>query len=849
MPTLMNRSTLLAFPALCALAAAGAGAQCRPEWQYPFGINGVAVPGQGGSVYAIFTHTMFDEDGPGPAQPSLIAAGYFEQAGGVPAQSVARWNGESWSAMGPGLGHEVRALMVFDAGAGPALYGAGTFNNPLRRWTGTAWASVTPPPSITRIHAAAAVDTGAGQTIYAFCQRTITPDPAVDGVYRYDGSAWVRVGAGDPDAPLTPHAFVSFDDDGPGPGPTRVYVGGTRGSRTACVARLEGDDWVPVGEWTMSSPTVYSLAVFDADGDGPALPELWAGGSFTFPDGGPSRRHLARWTGSQWAPVAAGSPSGTVRVMADVSAFVGSPALLIGGSFTSVANQSIARLALCDGAEYSALGPWTPNEAGPVASTPIRTAGVVDVPGGQRILVGGYFDTIGPLLAQRIALWDGLNWNLMGSGLRSVPDLLFEADLGPAGSRTLLNATGAAAGPHLPAVLSRWAGDRWEPSPDRFDSSILAAAELDLGDGQGRKLYCTGRFSQVNGVAAPGIVRRDGGQWSPVGSTFGGASASIAAVTAYRAPGSASPSLIAAGRFTDQDGNPRAMVASWSGSQWEPLGGTMMHESVFGPRVDCLATIDEGAGAVLVAGGWFRQAGGVAAASIARWDGAAWSPMGAGFEQNGTAGFVSALAVLDEDGPGPATGTLYAATVVQPSQGPEVTRVSRWVGGAWEDVATGSRVTQLAVFDEDGPIGPRPASLFASGNFTSIGGVNAGNIARWDGRRWSALDGGLDAPYAVLAPASGAAGLPAGLYAGGRFTEADEEPAPHAALWTRCSCPTDQNNDGAHTSTDIQLFLLVWQSAVAPQSPSGDVNGDGVVDSRDISAFLTAWLAAVQNGC
>jgi len=847
MKNLRSRLTLPVFPALCALAVTQTGAQCPPQWDYPFGANGMAVPGRPGSAYAVFTHTMFDEDGPGPAPPSLIVGGFFEQAGGVPAYCVARWDGQSWSPMGAGLGHEVRALMVFDPGDGPALYAAGTFSGALRRWTGAAWVNVPLPPSITNIEAAAVLDTGAGQAIYAFCHSV--PNPAVDGVYRYDGSAWTRVGEGDQDLPQTPYAFVAFDEDGPGPEPSRVYVGGMRGARTACVARLEGDDWVPVGDWTMSSPTVYALAVFDSDGDGPGLPELWAGGSFVFPDGGTSRRNLARWTGSQWAPVAAGSPSGPVRVMADVSGFIGSPALLIGGAFLSVANQSIARLALCDGADYSALGPWTPNDAGPILSTPIRTVGVVDTPGGQRIVVGGYFEAIGPLLAQRIALWDGRDWDLMGRGLRSIPDLLFEANVGPGGERTLVSATGASVGAHVPAVLSRWAGNRWEALPGDFDSSILAAAELDLGDGQGPRLYCVGRFSEVDGVAAPGIARRDGEQWTPVGSTFGGTSARIAAVTTYRPPGAASPSLIAAGTFTDPDGNARAMVASWNGSQWEPLGGLMTHESVSGPSVQCLATIDEGAGQVLVAGGWFTHANGVAAASIARWDGAAWSPMGDGFEHNGTVGVVHALAVLDEDGPGPATGTLYAAAIISPPQGPAIRRVSRWVNGAWEDVATGARVTRLALYDEDGPAGPRPESLFVSGEFTSIGGVSAQNVARWDGRRWFALDGGLDAPSPLLAASSGGAGLPAGLWAGGRFTEVDGSPVPYAAVWTRCSCPADQNDDGEHTSADVQVFLTIWQFAVGTQNPRGDINGDGLVNSLDISAFLAAWLAAVQHGC
>src|SRR5690606_27287296 len=47
--------------------------------------------------------------------------------GGEPASNIARWDGESWSAVGAGMNERVRALAVFDDGAGPALYAGGEF--------------------------------------------------------------------------------------------------------------------------------------------------------------------------------------------------------------------------------------------------------------------------------------------------------------------------------------------------------------------------------------------------------------------------------------------------------------------------------------------------------------------------------------------------------------------------------------------------------------------------------------------------------------------------------------------------------------------------------------------------
>ena len=56
--------------------------------------------------------------------------------------------------------------------------------------------------------------------------------------------------------------------------------------------------------------------------------------------------------------------------------------------------------------------------------------------------------------------------------------------------------------------------------------------------------------------------------------------------------------------------------------------------------------------------------------------------------------------------------------------------------------------------------------LIAAGDFTSIDGVPANNIARWDGEMWHALGGGTDDTIHALMVYNGP------LIAGGAFTEA-----------------------------------------------------------------------------
>ena len=82
---------------------------------------------------------------------NLIASGDFSLAGGVLANSVAQWNGTSWSALGNGI--DVGDGFTLDGSAlALAVYGGnlivdGDFVKPgtlehLRQWNGTAWSAL-----------------------------------------------------------------------------------------------------------------------------------------------------------------------------------------------------------------------------------------------------------------------------------------------------------------------------------------------------------------------------------------------------------------------------------------------------------------------------------------------------------------------------------------------------------------------------------------------------------------------------------------------------------------------------------------------------------------------------------
>jgi hypothetical protein len=118
-----------------------------------------------------------------------------------------------------------------------------------------------------------------------------------------------------------------------------------------------------------------------------------------------------------------------------------------------------------------------------------------------------------------------------------------------------------------------------------------------------------------------------------------------------------------------------------------------------------------------------------------------------------------------------ATGyRLVSGPQEEPRFAPLTTGDANWSDrfGFW---GTDGKVRALAV---DGR-----GNLYVGGDFTTVGGLVAANrIAKWDGRQWSPLGGGMDAE--VLALVIDRTGH---LYAGGTFTTAGGLPANRIAMW------------------------------------------------------------------
>lgn len=215
--------------------------------------------------------------------------------------------------------------------------------------------------------------------------------------------------------------------------------------------------------------------------------------------------------------------------------------------------------------------------------------------------------------------------------------------------------------------------------------------------------------------------------------------------------------LYALGKFTHAGGSLVGEgIASWNGQTWSSLQ-TGLSDPGGGAAGVSASVFDDGSGPMLYVGGEFSIAGGSFSRGIARWDGSQWLPLGeAGLSNDDRSVVVTDLAVYD-DGRGPA---LFVAGSFTSADGIAVDGLARWDGSGWSSVGSPAGgygyITSMATYDDGNGL-----ALYVSGDFTSMAGVPARRLAKWDGTRWSEVGGGLGAPadHMVSFDAGDGAGL------------------------------------------------------------------------------------------
>ncbi|HEX5051590.1 MAG TPA: hypothetical protein VFZ65_07460 [Planctomycetota bacterium] len=670
-----RRASFVLFATFAGFATSPAGAQCAPRFAAGTGNMGFwSATGSAG----VTATCVWDPDGPGPATPVLVFAGYFDVAGdaraqklatldpvtgvwaelgggmpsyysatsllpmangdlvaagsfasvgGVPVNGIARWDGTTWHAYGNGLASGVRSVAVLPNGdlvaCGDFYLGALSY---LARWNGTAWTSLGAGVNAA-VHAMAVLPNGdlivggmfnqAGGQPAARIARWdgttwsaipgLPQNPGMDavealavmpngdliaalgwGVFRFDGVAWGALGSSVFGLSGFAGALLVL--------PNGDLIAGANAYLTSGVFngvyRWDGTAWQTIGG--ACSGLVRCLALQPSG-------ELIAGGAFAY--AGTTRVDFAAsWDGANWSPLSRGT---TDVVFALAAAADGSH--IAGGNFTTIGGVA------CNHVARWAAGTWSPLGGG-VDGT-VRAAVVL---ANGDVVVAGDFLAVSGLVARRVARWNGSGWVPLGGGCNGFVNALAvlpNGDLVAAGEFTLAGG--------VPANrIARWNGTTWAPLGAGIDYRALALHVLPNGD-----LLCGGEFGFAGGIAAQNVARWDGTAWSPLGN---GVPFTVRAL-ADRPGGE----LVAAGEAQPYG----ARIMAFDGTAWSSLPSGAGADNT----ITALASLP---GGDLAAGGAFTTMDGAPASRIARWNGAAWSPLGAGLDATAHALAVTASGEL-----------------------------------------------------------------------------------------------------------------------------------------------------------------------------------------------------------
>ncbi|HTI71677.1 MAG TPA: hypothetical protein VMF06_17005 [Candidatus Limnocylindria bacterium] len=440
----------------------------------------------------------------------------------------------------------------------------------------------------------------------------------------------------------------------------------------------------------------------------------------------------------------------------------------VGGKFTSLDGIAVTNIARWDGVAWHGLGSGVD---GPVKSISFY---------GGRLVAGGSFDHAGTTEARNIAAWDGQAWNSLGGGFS--PDATDEDSTYGVNALATLGGSLFAAGHFNQAGganaknIARWDGVAWYPLLMTYTNYVLLLEHVQTNNGingpvyaltsSGGNLVAGGSFLQNTGarliapaitlpVYATNIVQWDGANWSGLGwaaAGFFGQAGAVRSLALYQGD------LVAGGTFSKANGDPFDGIATRHGTSWKPLT-----QGVNGSVLTLLA-----ADTHLYAAGYFSSASGANADSVAAWDGANWAAAAAKSPANNDSTVINTLA--SDQG-----GNLYAGGLFSQIDTAQVQNFAVRGAGGWSGLGCGlvegSRSgAGYAMVRFNG-------KTIVAGAFRSAGGVDAANIATWDGSRWGQLGAGLIGSVSALATDG------TYLYAGGNFTVPGDSSGVNTAWW------------------------------------------------------------------
>jgi hypothetical protein len=593
-------------------AAGGVSATNIAKWD---GANWASVGigaenGVSSRVYAIAT-----------SGGDVYVGGSFSKAGSTNTRGIAKWNGSSWSALGSGISgslQEVKAIAV----SGGNVYVGGTFDhaggvsvNYIAKWDGNNWSALG-GGSANGVQGTVTGIATDGMDVYvvgAFERAGGPTGVAAVHVARWNGATWSGLGAGvGEDAPTVPSVSTVVATSG------TVWVGGNfqvaSGVRASRIAKWDGTSWSAFSSGiggTASGTTVNAIAVSGNS--------TYVGGVFPFA-GGVSASNLAKWDGNNWSAISVGGLN-TV-----------SGAIAVSGSLVYVAAGNTASepyFVKWNGSQWSAVDNSVSNQF--LGSQGLVSLSAIAI-NGTNIYVGGSgFTNIGGVKANGIVKWDGTRWSALGSGLSDGPFGQVRVNaIAIRGTDIYVGGVFTNAGGTMVNNIARWDGNNWSALGSGVSGVGFSGPSVNALAISGTNLYAGGSFSTAGGISARSVAKWDGNNWSALGDGVG----SIFSAGTVNALAIRGNDVYVGGSFghvgADFGGVTANNVAKWNGTNWSALA-----DGITGGFQAGVLTLAIHPSGILYAGGQFTTAGSGNATNIAKWDGTAWSTLGAGAGING----------------------------------------------------------------------------------------------------------------------------------------------------------------------------------------------------------------------
>lgn len=246
------------------------------------------------------------------------------------------------------------------------------------------------------------------------------------------------------------------------------------------------------------------------------------------------------------------------------------------------------------------------------------------------------------------------------------------------------------------------------------------------------ELYAAGQFSVVGGMVRPNIAKWNGTTWSTVGGTNSILNGGVSKMIIYN------NDLYIMGKFYAAGTSTVGHVAKWNGSTWVSVGFP-----------NPIPNYDIGAAVVFNNELYVMTRYLNGPEYLYKYNGTSWSTLGT---TNQGSGF--ALCVYNNE--------LYASrnfTTSLPLPPGNNSGISKWNGTTWIDVGGLVVSPPIDVF----AMTVHNNELYVGGDFNTVGGISATDIAKYNGSSWSVVNTGVPSANAFYSLLS----YNGNLYAGG----------------------------------------------------------------------------------